>query len=60
MGLGEKRAVAVKQYLISYGIAQNRLESTSYGKEQPARQGCGDDDACHGENRRTEWKVLAK
>jgi peptidoglycan-associated lipoprotein len=60
MGLGENRAKAVKKYLTTYGIAADRLETTSYGKERPARMNCGADAACNGENRRVEWKVLAK
>ena len=36
MGLGEKRARTAKNYLTSYGISDNRLEITSYGKERPA------------------------
>jgi peptidoglycan-associated lipoprotein len=60
MGLGEKRAKAVKQYLTSYGINADRIETTSYGKERPVKTGCGSDDACNQANRRVEWKVLAK
>jgi peptidoglycan-associated lipoprotein len=60
LGLGEKRAKAVKQYLVSYGIAAERIETTSYGKERPAKTGCGNDDACGQANRRVEWKVLAQ
>jgi peptidoglycan-associated lipoprotein len=60
MGLGEKRAKAVKKYLTSYGISADRIETTSYGKERPVKTGCGSDDACNQANRRVEWKVLAK
>jgi peptidoglycan-associated lipoprotein len=61
MGLGENRAKAVKKYLTSYGISADRIETTSYGKERPARAGCAaDDDACNQANRRVEWKVLSK
>jgi peptidoglycan-associated lipoprotein len=61
LGLGERRAKAVKKYLTSYGIAADRIETTSYGKEQLARTGCApDDDPCNQANRRVEWKVLAK
>lgn len=59
MGLGENRAKAVRSYLTSYGISSDRIETTSYGKERPARPGCGDDD-CHAMNRRAEWQVLSK
>jgi peptidoglycan-associated lipoprotein len=60
MGLGDNRARAVKNYLTSYGIDANRLETTSYGKERPAFPNCGDDESCHAKNRRDEWKVLGK
>jgi peptidoglycan-associated lipoprotein len=60
MGLGESRARTVKNYLTTYGVADNRLEITSYGKERPAFPNCGNDDACHAKNRRVEWKILAK
>ena len=60
MGLGESRARTVKNYLTTYGIPENRIEMTSYGKERPAVANCGEDDACHAKNRRVEWKVLGK
>jgi peptidoglycan-associated lipoprotein len=60
MGLGENRAKAVKKYLVSYGIAADRIETTSYGKERLARMNCGSDDSCNEKNRRAEWKALAK
>lgn len=60
MGLGESRARTVKNYLTTYGVADSRLEITSYGKERPAFPNCGADDACHAKNRRVEWKILAK
>jgi len=60
MGLGENRAKAVKNYLTSYGISGDRIETTSYGRERPVSTNCGDDDSCHAKNRRVEWKVLSK
>ena len=58
MALGEKRAKTVEQYLIKYGIAPNRLEVTSFGKEKPA-QICSDgDEECQSKNRRVEYMVL--
>ena len=35
LGLGERRAKAVKDYLIAAGIAAERLSIISYGKERP-------------------------
>ncbi len=58
MGLGQHRSQSVKAWLVSYGIADKRLETTSYGKERPAFSNC-QDEACHAKNRRVEFKVLA-
>lgn len=57
MGLGERRARAVKDYLLNFGIMAIRLEITSLGKEQPAVYGCTDE-SCHIKNRRVEFIVL--
>jgi peptidoglycan-associated lipoprotein len=35
LGLGERRAQAVKDFLVSLGVPANRVETTSYGKERP-------------------------
>ena len=35
LGLGDRRASAVKQYLVSQGIAADRLSTVSFGKEKP-------------------------
>ena len=59
MGLGEARARAVRDYLVSYGISADRVEVTSYGKERPANPNCGGNEACHGQNRRVEWRILS-
>ncbi len=58
MGLGENRAVVVKSWLTSYGIAESRIRTTSYGKERPAMTGCADE-PCHQNNRRAELRVLS-
>ncbi len=36
IALGAERAQAVKDYLVSLGVAEQRLVTTSYGKESPA------------------------
>ncbi len=59
IGLGEKRSRAVKNYLAGYGIDGSRLDLTSYGKERPANPNCSDD-ACHGQNRRVEWRLTGR
>lgn len=35
LALGERRANAAKNYLVSLGVAENRLTTVSYGKERP-------------------------
>ena len=36
LALGERRANAVKEYLVSRGIPASRIDAISYGKERPA------------------------
>jgi peptidoglycan-associated lipoprotein len=57
IGLGERRARAARDYLANYGISPAQVEVTSYGKEQPAIAGCGDE-SCHQQNRRDEFKAV--
>ena len=42
MGLGERRAVAVKNYLISRDVDADRIRVISYGKERPAMVGANE------------------
>lgn len=58
VGLGQRRAQAVKDWLVTYGIPDNRIEVTSYGKERPAFPNC-QEELCHAKNRRDEFKVLS-
>ena len=39
LALGERRANAAKDYLMTYGVASNRLSVISYGKERPVDSG---------------------
>lgn len=50
LALGERRANAVKQYLVSQGIAADRISTISYGKERPAV--LGNNEAAWAQNRR--------
>jgi peptidoglycan-associated lipoprotein len=50
LGLGDRRAGAVKQYLVSLGIAADRLTTVSYGKEKPFCMEASE--ACYQQNRR--------
>ncbi len=35
LALGARRAAAARDYLVSLGVAQDRIETVSYGKERP-------------------------
>ncbi len=48
--LGERRANAVREYLISRGVAGSRVTTISYGKERPLEI-CSEE-ACYMKNRR--------
>ena len=50
LALGERRANAAKNYLISLGIAASRVTTISYGKERPAA--LGSDESAWAQNRR--------
>ncbi len=50
IALGARRAAAVREYLISRGVAANRLRTVSYGKERPIAV-CSDE-SCYAQNRR--------
>lgn len=57
LALGERRANSVKQYLISQGIAADRISTISYGKERPAV--LGNNEAAWAQNRRAVTVVKA-
>jgi peptidoglycan-associated lipoprotein len=56
-GLGERRALAVRDYLAKLGVADARMQTISYGSERPADQGHGE--AAWAKNRRADL-VAAK
>ena len=43
LALGERRANSVREYLTSMGIAEGRLNTVSYGKERPDKEGSFED-----------------
>ncbi len=57
LALGERRANAVKQYLVSQGIEEDRISTISYGKERPAV--LGSNEAAWAQNRRAVTVVSA-
>jgi peptidoglycan-associated lipoprotein len=50
LALGDRRASAVKQYLVSLGISADRLNTVSFGKEKPFCMQATED--CYQQNRR--------
>jgi peptidoglycan-associated lipoprotein len=53
LALGERRAKAAKEFLVSYGIPANRLTTISYGKERPFDP--GHDENSWAQNRRAHF-----
>jgi len=58
LALGERRAVAVKTYMVSLGIAPDRMRTVSYGKEFPFDQAHTDE--AWSRNRRAHFVITAK
>ena len=58
LGLGERRAKAVKDYLIAAGIAADRISTISYGKERPFV--LGHDESAWKWNRRGHFVITGK
>ncbi|MGI1678890.1 MAG: peptidoglycan-associated lipoprotein Pal [Cellvibrionaceae bacterium] len=54
MALGERRANAAADYLVLQGVSRSRIETISYGEEQPAR--LGSSESSWSMNRRVELK----
>lgn len=55
-GLGERRALAVREALIARGIGGGRIQTVSFGEEMPADSGGGE--AAWAANRRAEFGVI--
>lgn len=53
LGLGERRARAVRNYLVSLGVPDSRIETVSYGEEKPFA--AGHDESAWKENRRAHF-----
>ena len=56
--LGERRALAVREYLAGLGISPSSLYTNSYGSDRPAVQ--GDTEEAYAKNRRVEIGVIVK
>lgn len=53
LALGERRAYAVKKFLVNSGIKKNRLKTVSYGEERP--NALGSSERAHQKNRRVQF-----
>jgi len=53
--LGQRRADAVREYLISKGIPAERLSTISYGEDRPVD--AGHDEATWSKNRRAQFQI---
>jgi peptidoglycan-associated lipoprotein len=56
IGLGERRAQAVRRALMLQGVAESQVSTVSFGAERPAAE--GDDEAAWAKNRRVEVVFL--
>jgi peptidoglycan-associated lipoprotein len=58
LALGERRASAARDYLVSLGVAANRLKTVSYGSEFPFDP--GHEERAWSRNRRAHFVITAK
>lgn len=56
LALGEKRADSARAYLVSLGVAANRISVVSYGKERPVA--LASDEAAWAQNRRAASVII--
>jgi peptidoglycan-associated lipoprotein len=56
LALGERRALAVRAYLVGLGIDAARIQTKSYGEEKPAA--LGHDEGSWAQNRRGEFGLI--
>ncbi len=58
LALGERRAIAVRRFLMANGAADGQIKVVSYGEERPAATGHSDDSWA--KNRRVEIKYQSR
>lgn len=58
LALGERRAKAVRDYLVALGVESKRISTISYGSERPKAD--GSDESAWSQNRRANFVVTAK
>ena len=57
MALGNRRAEAIRQFLVGFGLAENRFEIVSFGEGRPLQQGSTESDWAR--NRRGQFVITA-
>jgi len=57
LALGEKRAQAIKDYLVNLGVEDARVTTISFGEENPAAE--GHDEEAWSRNRRAQFTLYA-
>jgi peptidoglycan-associated lipoprotein len=58
LALGERRANAVRDYMVSLGVAASRLRTLAYGEERPV---CTEDEeSCWSQNRRAHMIITGR
>jgi peptidoglycan-associated lipoprotein len=57
MALGNRRAEAIRAFLVGFGLAENRFEIVSFGEGRPLQQ--GDSEAAWARNRRGQFVITA-
>ena len=57
MALGNRRAEAVRQFLVGFGLAENRFEIVSFGEGRPLEQGATE--SAWARNRRGQFVITA-
>ncbi len=57
LALGNRRANAARQYVVSHGVDADRIETVSYGEERPIAQ--GHDESAWAENRNDQFEIIS-
>ena len=57
LALGNRRAEAVRQFLVGFGLAESRFSIISYGEERPLET--ASDEAAWARNRRAQFEITA-
>ncbi len=58
LSLGERRAQAVRDQLMAFGISSDRVQTISYGEKQPVVEGA--DETSYQANRRSEFVLMTQ